>query len=517
VSAPTVHREVEFKLRVSSDFVLPDLQAEGLIGSASVQEPFDMAAVYHDTSSLSLIRWGATLRRRTGGSDEGWHLKLPVAGASSTSRDEIRLPLAAGAVGAVPAALVDIISPLIRGERLLPQATVRTRRAPQLLSDRSGAPLVELVDDHVVVFDTSESIVTEFREIELELVDHLHPHALALLDAIVARLVQAGAHVESMSKAASALGERAAAPSDVPSLDWPREYAPARDALRAVISTHVRHFILSDVAVRRGLPDSVHQMRVAARRLRCALKNFAPLLEEEWASGLAGELAWVARELGAIRDTEVLLERLDRHANRLGPADASLAKAIIDNRLRQRLASARSGALGALRSDRHEWLLDDLVAAAASPPSSARADAPCVDAMPPLIDHAWRALESAMSELCLDGPDEEWHQARTKAKRTRYAVEAIAPTFGKRSWRFAAALAELTESLGDHQDSSVAQGLLRELVAGGLVDCSTAFALGRLHGFEAEQAAVARRQIIIGWPAVMRRARRSGLVRHAGR
>jgi CHAD domain-containing protein len=258
-------------------------------------------------------------------------------------------------------------------------------------------------------------------------------------------------------------------------------------------------------------------MRVAARRLRCALKNFAPLLDEEWARCLAGELAWVARELGAIRDTEVLLERLDRHADRLGPADGALAKAVIDHRLRQRLASARSGALGALRSDRHEWLLDDLVAAAASPTSSERADAPCIDVLPPIIDHVWHALETAMSALRIDGPDKEWHEARIKAKRARYAVEAVAPTFGKRSWRFAAVLAELTEALGEHQDSSVAQGLLRELAAGDLVDCSTAFALGRLHGFEAEQAAVARRQIIIGWPAVIRRARRSGLVRHAGR
>ena len=122
-----------------------------------------------------------------------------------------------------------------------------------------------------------------------------------------------------------------------------------------------------------------------------------------------------------------------------------------------------------------------------------------------------------MSALRVDGPDEEWHEARIKAKRARYAVEAGAPTFGKRSWRFAAALAELTESLGEHQDSSVAQGMLRDFVAADLIDSTTAFALGRLHGFEAEQSAVARRQIIIGWPSVMRRARRSGLVRHAGR
>ena len=517
MNTPTVHREVELKLRVPRDFVVPDLVAEGLIGSAIEQPRFDMAAVYHDTEGLSLIRWRATLRRRSGGTDEGWHLKLPVAGASSASRDEIRLPLSAGAVGAIPAALVDIVSPLIRGERLLPQATVRTTRAPQVLCNHSGTPLVELVDDDVVVIDSQDRVVASFREIELELIDHRHPHAEVMLDAIVARLVQAGAMVESMSKAASALGELASAPPDVPSAVWPRKRAAARDALRAAVATHARHFILADVAVRRDLPDSVHQMRVAARRLRSVLKNFSGLLDEAWSSSLADELSWIAQELGAIRDTEVLLDRLDRHADRLGPDDSALAKAVIEPRLRQRLASARSGALGAMRSDRHEWLLDDLVAAAASPSTNERADGPCSEALPPLIDHAWQSLEAAVIGLSLDGADEEWHEARIKAKGARYAVEAVTPIFGKPAARFAKGLAELTESLGEHQDSAVARGLLRELASGPLIDSATALALGRLHGFEAERALEARRAIIIRWPAIMRKARKSGLVRHAGR
>jgi hypothetical protein len=46
--------------------------------------------VYFDTSDLRLLRAGVTLRRRTGGPDEGWHLKLP---AGADSRDEHRLPL----------------------------------------------------------------------------------------------------------------------------------------------------------------------------------------------------------------------------------------------------------------------------------------------------------------------------------------------------------------------------------------------------------------------------------------
>ncbi len=515
--APTVHREVERKLRVPGDFLVPDLVAEGIVASITQQASFDMAAVYHDTPALSLFRWRATLRRREGGSDEGWHLKLPVAGAPATSRDEIRVPLLSGAVGSVPAALVDIVSPLIRGERLLPQVTVRTNRAPRVLHDRHGAPVLELVDDNVVVVDSSDRVITAFREIEVELLDHDHPQAEALLERVVARLISGGAHVESSSKAASALGAAATAPPDVPSIAWPAQGSEAGEALRAALSTHVRHLIFADVAVRRDLPDSVHQMRVAARRIRSILKSFSPLLDGAWAASLADELAWLARELGAIRDTEVLLARLDRHADRLGGDDATLARSVIDPRLGQRLASSRSGALGALRSDRHEWLLDDLVAAATAPPVSDEASMAGADALPPLIDRAWRSLEASVTSLTLYGPSEDWHRARIKAKRARYAVEAVAPTFGKAAGRLAGALADLTEALGEHQDAVVAQGMIRELSAGPETDPRTVFALGRLHAYEAEREFEARRAVLIGWSAVTRRAKRSGLVRRARR
>ena len=514
---PTVHREVERKLRVPSDFVLPDLVSEGLVTSIAPGASFDMAAVYHDTPRLSLFRWRATLRRREGGSDAGWHLKLPVAGASSTSRDEIRVPLLAGAVGSVPAALVDIVSPLIRGERLIPQLTVRTNRTPQVLHAGDGAPILELVDDRVVVLDSQAHVITSFREIEVELLDHDHPHAQALLETVVARLIREGATVESSSKAASALGPDATAPPDVPSIAWPNERLASSDALRAALSTHVRHFIFSDVAVRRDLPDSVHQMRVAARRIRSILKSFSALLDEPWASSLAEELAWMARELGAIRDTEVLLERLDRHADDLGGDDGALARSVIDPRLRQRLASSRSGALGALRSDRHEWLLDDLVAAATMPMLGDLASMSCTRALPPLIDQTWRSLEVSIIRLTLYGSSEDWHRARIKAKRARYAVEAVAPSFGKAAGRFAGALAGLTEALGEHQDAVVAQEMIRELSDGPGIESRRVFALGRLHAYEAEREFDARRAVFAEWSTVVWRAKRSGLVRRAGR
>jgi CHAD domain-containing protein len=258
-------------------------------------------------------------------------------------------------------------------------------------------------------------------------------------------------------------------------------------------------------------------MRVAARRIRSILKSFSPLLDESWATTLAEELAWIARELGAIRDTEVLLERLDRHADHLGGDDGPLARSVIDPRLEQRLASSRSGALGALRSDRHEWLLDDLVGAAASPVVGYRASVSCMIALPPLIDRAWRALEGSVTRLTLYGASEPWHRARIKAKRARYAVEAVAPTFGKQAGRFAEALADLTEVLGEHHDAVVAQETIREFSDAPGIEPRRVFALGQLHAYEAEREHQARRAVFASWSTVAWEAGRSGLVRHAGR
>jgi CHAD domain-containing protein len=93
----------------------------------------------------------------------------------------------------------------------------------------------------------------------------------------------------------------------------------------------------------------------------------------------------------------------------------------------------------------------------------------------------------------------------------------VAPTFGKAAGRLAGALADLTEALGEHQDAVVAQGMIRELSAGPETDPRTVFALGRLHAYEAEREFEARRAVLIGWSAVTRRAKRSGLVRRARR
>ena len=87
--APEQFLEVEIKLAVDEGTGMPDLtQLPGVEEIASMRE-HNLSAVYYDTKDLRLTRSKITLRRRTGGADDGWHLKLPKEGG----RNEVRVPL----------------------------------------------------------------------------------------------------------------------------------------------------------------------------------------------------------------------------------------------------------------------------------------------------------------------------------------------------------------------------------------------------------------------------------------
>ncbi len=498
-TAPKTVREVEVKLRVHGLFKLPDLVAHEVgVARAKRQVVREMQAIYHDTRDLRLFRWGVTLRRREGGNDAGWHMKLPVKGLIDGVRDELQLPLDAGAIGSVPVALSSIVMPFVRDAPLVPIAEVRTERTPYVLYNADGVAIAEMVDDRVSIVDNGIE-VERYREIEVEaLVDG------APLEAIVEVLVDAGATRSSVSKAAAALGPDATGPADV--LE-PADVGPndsARDAITAFLRKHIRAFITQDVRVRRDLPDSVHQMRVAARRLRSGLKAFGPLVDEQWANHLRGELGWAAGELGAARDTEVLLERLDRHAKHLGSRDAALVRAVIDPQLAQRLDNARDRALGSLSTPRHIALLNSLVAAAATPRITELGDRPSADVLPELVERSFRRLARRVKQLELEGPAEVWHEARISAKRARYSADAVAGVFGAPAKRLADALSEVTEVLGEHQDACIAQDVLRELAATDGIDGRTGFALGLLHEHEFEMELHNRLEFDKIWPHVRR-------------
>jgi inorganic triphosphatase YgiF len=206
--SPDEHLETEQKYDVDADFVLPDLR--GLAGSAKATLPrrYYLSATYFDTDNLDLIKNHITLRRRVGGTDEGWHLKRPVR---KDTRQELRLPLGEGPAadgGTVPAMLAAQVEDITAGQRLRPIAILDTERTVVTLTDQAGQGLAEIADDRVTATRLGElsDEPLAWREIEVEVVAE-GPAATGLLEAAGQVLRGAGARrSSSASKLARLLG-----------------------------------------------------------------------------------------------------------------------------------------------------------------------------------------------------------------------------------------------------------------------------------------------------------------------
>ena len=136
-STSGTHHEVETKLDAEADFLLPDLSALPHVSGVADGEVHELEAVYLDSADLRLARHGTTFRRRTGGTDAGWHLKLPAA---KTGRIEVRR--AAGrSVGDVPRQLLGLVRVQVRGADGGPggEGQHPAHRAPAARRGRRGA------------------------------------------------------------------------------------------------------------------------------------------------------------------------------------------------------------------------------------------------------------------------------------------------------------------------------------------------------------------------------------------
>ena len=164
------HLETEQKYDAAADFVMPDLAGLGKRTKATGRQRYYLSATYFDTDELDLIKNRITLRRRVGGPDEGWHLKLPVR---KDTRQEIRTPLAEGDHGTVPARLAAQVQDVTAGRPLHPIAILDTERTVVTLADRAGKPLAEVADDLVTAarLDEPGAEPMRWREIEVEAVE----------------------------------------------------------------------------------------------------------------------------------------------------------------------------------------------------------------------------------------------------------------------------------------------------------------------------------------------------------
>ncbi|MGX1950706.1 CYTH and CHAD domain-containing protein [Streptomyces anulatus] len=497
-------REIERKYEATDDTRLPDLTRAAGVDRTVHHGLTELDAVYYDTADLRLAAGDLTLRRRTGGADEGWHAKFPVAVGV---RDEIHEPLS----DAVPPSLAALLRSRTRHAEIAPVVRLLSSRDVHHLLAADGTLLAEVSVDKVIaerLAGEGSGATATWTEIEVELADDGDP---AILEAVEKRLRKAGVRpAESSSKLARALAET----TPVRHGEGREKDAPhtAGDHVLAYVRKQISAIVRLDPAVRRDLPDSVHRMRVATRRLRSTFKTHRRLLDREATDPIGAELKWLAAELGLDRDQEVLDERL---GSRIEALPATLTLGPVRGRLRAWSAARRTGSrrriIDVLDGKRYLDLLDALDALSADPPLRPAAGRAPGKALPRAVLKDYERLAGRVGHALGQPPgperDAALHEARKAAKRARYAGEAARPALGKPAKRFTRRVKAVQTVLGDHQDSVVAREALRMLAIQSHAAGETAFTWGLLYGQE-EAAAEAREREL---PEVWARASAPGL------
>jgi CHAD domain-containing protein len=492
------HDETERKYDIDAATVFPNLaEADGVHAVGRPQVHW-LEAVYFDTLELDLARSGVTLRRRTGGTDAGWHLKLP---AGRDTRTEQREPL--GEDREVPESLGARVRALTRGQALAPVAIVRTKRREYPLKDASGSVIALAADDSVEaerLGDDREELA--WREWEVELVDGTRD----LLDAVERRLLEVGATTAAASsKLARVLGELPAATSAGTSAGTgtgtgtgdggggKKAKVTVAELLSAQLGQHLDRLLKQDAGVRAERTEAVHRVRIAARRLRSVLTTFRPLLDTTLTDPLREELRWLGEQFADARDAQVLREHLE------AVLDAEPAELVVGSartRLDEELGAAhrdgREAAMRALDSDRYARLLGSLEDLVAAPPLVSDGDRVARKVLPDLLARDVKRLRRAVRAI-------EAAQDRAERDPAFHAAESAVPVLGKRARSLASRTKQIQEVLGIHQDTVVARQRLRELGMQAHLAGENAFTFGRLHALEQARAERAESDFAALW------------------
>ena len=489
--------EVERKYDVPGSTVFPSFDGIAMVARVEKFPAQAMDAVYFDTPGHDLARNHITLRRRTGGSDAGWHLKLP---AGTDTRTEVHASLDGGTQAdgtEVPTELVDIVAAIVRGRALVPVARIATIRSVVKLYGTDDDALAEFADDEVSAWamnpDGGPGTEQHWHEWELELAHGERDGGTELLTRLENRLFDAGAEPAGHgSKLAKVLGPAVPGRPD-----------PPADPVHRAVAEQVNRLLEWDRAVRADGDDAVHQMRVTTRQIRSLLQASEVAFGLTEGSSILTELRELAGVLGTARDAEVLADRYQGALDSLPPhlVRGPVRRRLVDGAW-QRYHGGLNRALKAMRSQRYFRLLDSLDELVGTPPPAPDAQHPpaTIASSYHRVRKAARAVADATTP---EDHDEALHRIRKAAKRLRYVAAATGDA--KVSER-----AKLIQSLlGDHQDSVISRTHLLEEAAAAHAAGEDTFTYGVIFQREAELARRSEQMLDGALSALRRSVRKS--------
>ena len=440
---------------------------------------------YYDAGDWRFYRAGYALRvRKTGSVAEATMKSLSPAEGNIRRRREITEPLGddkPASLAGAPGPVGERARALLGGRDARTMFRVRTRRQKfaLLLEDDAGrsgnGASASQVRIGEVLLDSSEIPLDGgkesawLRRVEVEAGEGTAPtpDLRGFVDEMQYALDLKPAPLSKFETGLYATGLSPRGDTDA----GPTEIGPAMtlgDVAFAVLRRQFAEMRSHEPGTRIGEdPEELHDMRVATRRMRAALKLFEDALPER-ARWFREELRWVARALGDVRDLDVQGHNL--RAWRDEKDSDSLGKVL--DVIEKRRTEARGRMLQALDSARYEHLETSFGEMLRRGPGAERELAqgsghspegePVTSAAPGLISARYRKWRKAAKRLDESSPPDDFHDLRKKGKRLRYALESVSEVYGKPA-ALISALKDVQDDLGDHQDAVVAAETLREL------------------------------------------------------
>ena len=404
----------------------------------------ELVNTYVDTDDASLAKAGITARRRSGGGEDGWQVKIP----SGKAREELRFDDSP----TVPAEVEELLFGVRAGRPLHPVARIETHRVAHELRDDGGRVLAEVADDTVhAVRMGDEAVVTAWRELEIELVD---------------------GDEDFLRRADKAARKAGAVPSAVPVQDRPR----ARRS--GAFHVHRSHDRSAGAAVpahpvrphrgRRPRPAPGHGRGAQDAGRDAALPQRAACVRRRFRRRRR-RVTWTASWPGSRRCSAPPATR--RCCAGISTSSSTPCP--------PRSCSAPSG--------------PGCTASSTTPPATpgTASATPCTASGTPELMHElaeWDAQPALLAEgfgeaagylraarrkaakrlrAAATAPDRDLalHRARKAAKRARYTAEVVKPALGKTARRQQKSAEHIQEVLGGGQDAVVAAEFLRRIGA----------------------------------------------------
>ena len=458
VRAMAMAEEVELKLALAeghqSRFLRHPLLKQAV---GRHVEPLDN--IYYDTADLALRRRGIALRLRRKGRD--WLQTVKLAGSSAaglSSRPEWETPY----TGHFDFSAIDVLPvrewlqrPRLMA-RIVPICETRFRRITWRFPAAPGAVLVTLDRGWIIANGRREAI----SEVELELAG-APVHAIFKLATQLAQRVTLTPSVLSKAERGYRLH------IGVPPVPFKAETTalaaamPPFEAFRRIALSCLEHLQQNHHgALTSDDPEYIHQMRVATRRLRAALRLFAPVLPEQFAEPLRAPLAALMQQLGSARDLDVLLAEIANPVLAALPNEPRLPALASD--ITNRRYTARAQAIAMLAApDYGRMLLTALESLHATPLAD-----PATTALLGFASERLKRLRNKVRRMAaaadIDDPL-SLHALRIGVKRLRYALEFFLPLEAERaSQRVLKQLAGLQDTLGQLNDLSSAGAMLMD-------------------------------------------------------